>query len=70
MPYVKQKTDTLRRLLFAYELNSGRKLAPVLGVSVTTACSRLRTPSDMTARELRLLSTRGHIPIEDVRAAL
>ena len=70
MPYIKPRTDTLRRLLNTYELNTGRRLAPVLGVSPTTACKRIRDPAELTAAELRLLSVRGHIPIEEVRAAL
>ena len=70
MPYVKEKTDTLRRLLNAYELNRGQRLADVLGTSRTTAYSRIRNPGELTAAELRRLSTHGHIPIEEVRAAL
>ena len=70
MPYIKQTTDPLRRLICAYELGSGRKLGAVLGVSTSTAVSRLHDPGSLSAAELRRLSTHGHIPIEEVRAAL
>lgn len=70
MPKLKDHTDAMRRLLNAYELNNGARLAPVIGVSRATAYKRVQTPGDLTLEELRLLSTRGHIPIEEVRAAL
>jgi hypothetical protein len=60
----------MRRLLNAYELNNGSRLAPVLGVSRATAYNRIKDPGELTVDELRRLSTHGHIPIEEVRAAL
>ena len=70
MPRLKDRTDTMRRLLNAYELNNGSQLAPVIGCSRATAYKRINDPSELTLGELRLLVTRGHIPIEEVRAAV
>jgi len=70
VPKLKDRTDTMRRLLNAYELNNGSRLAPVLGVSRATAYNRIKDPGELTVDELRRLSTHGHIPIEEVRAAL
>ncbi len=70
MPYVRKNTDPMRRVLNAYELNTGRALAGVLGVSPVTALSRIKTPDDLTLGELRRMVSRGHVPIEEVRAAI
>lgn len=70
MPYLKDKTDPLRRLLNAYELNRGRQLGDVLALSHTSAYRRIENPEELTVRELRLLARKGHIPIEEIRAAL
>lgn len=70
MPKLKDRTDAMRRLLNAYELNNGTRLAPVIGCSRATAYKRVKDPGELTLDELRRLSTRGHIPIEEVRAAL
>lgn len=71
MPYVKSYTevDKLRRLLKSYEFTAQR-LATVIGCSVPTAQRRLTDPSSLTAAELRKISSRGHIPIEEIRGAL
>ena len=65
-----ETTDRMRRLLNAYELNKGARLARVIGVSRSTAYKRLECPEDLTLCELRRLSTHGGIPIDEVRAAL
>lgn len=71
MPYVKPSTtDRLRRLLNCYELNRGRRLAAVIDVSPNTAIKRIETPEDLTVRELRLLASKGHIPIDEIRGCL
>lgn len=70
MPHVKANTDKLRRVLNAYELNRSTALAEVLLCSPTTAIRRIETPEDLTVRELRLIASRGHIPIEEIRGAL
>ena len=70
MPYLKKTTDPMRRVLNAYELNTGRKLGSVLGVAPATALNRIKTPDDLTLGELRRLASHGHIPIEEVRAAI
>lgn len=70
MPYIKPNVDALRRVLNAYELNRGASLAPVLGVATATALRRIEHPEDLSVKELRLLVSRGHVPIDELRAAL
>ena len=70
MPHIKQSPDKLRRVLNAYELNVSTKLSQILMCSPTTAIRRIETPEDLTVRELRLIASRGHIPIEEIRGAL
>lgn len=70
MPRFKDRTDALRRVLNAYELNSGPALASVLGVSRNTALARINHPEQLTVGELRKISLRGHVPVEELRAAL
>lgn len=70
MPYIKPKTDALRRVLNTYELNNGPALASVLGVSRSTALNRIKHPEDLTVDELRRISLRGHVPVDELRAAL
>ena len=70
MPYVKAKRDSLSKLLGAYKLECGCALARVLGVAPATALKRIKSPEDLTVRELRLLASHGHIPIDEIRAAL
>ena len=57
-------------LLERYGLTDGRQLAKVLQCTSRTAYRRVAETEKFTIRELRLLSTRGHIPIEEVRAAI
>ena len=75
MPYVKTHVDDLSKLLGAYDLKNGRRLALVLCMSPTSACRRIHNPEELTVRELtvrelRLLASRGHVPIEDIRGAI
>ena len=70
MPRLKDHTDAMRRVLNAYELNIGCRLGSVLGVAPATALRRIENPEDLTVRELRLLASRGHVPIDELRAAL
>ena len=70
MGHLKDRTDPMRRLLNAYELNSGEALAAVIGVSPSTAYKRIKHVEDLSVAELRRLNVRGHIPIEELRAAL
>ena len=70
MPYVKTHVDDLSKLLGAYDLKNGRRLAEVLCMSPTSAYKRIHNPEELTVRELRLLASRGHVPIEDIRGAI
>lgn len=64
IPFVKVK-----RLLVGYGLNC-QALAEVLGCSEPTARSRLNRPETLTLSELDLISRRGHVPMEEIRAAI
>lgn len=70
MGHLKDRTDPMRRLLNTYELNSGEALAAVIGVSPSTAYKRIKHVENFSVAELRRLNKRGHIPIEELRAAL
>lgn len=59
----------VQRLLRGYGLTAVQ-LAAILGCSYNTAASRLRNPSLLTLRELELVSVRGGIPMDEVRAAI
>lgn len=71
MPYVKSytKIDKLRRLLKGYEFTAPR-LASILGCSVATARRRINDPASFTVEELRRINKCGHIPMDEIRAAL
>ena len=71
MPYVKSytKIDKLRRLLKGYEFTAPR-LASIIDCSVPTARRRINDPESFTVEELRKISRRGHIPLDEIRAAL
>ena len=72
MPYVKlaeKPYSAMRRLLLGHEM-TGRRLAKVLGCSYSTAARRLDGPDTFTLGELVVLSVNGHIPIEEIRAAI
>lgn len=72
MPYIKPKEPPfirVRRLLLGYEMTP-QSLAAVLECSENTARARLRSPETLTLGELDKISRRGHIPMEEIRAAL
>lgn len=69
MPYIKKETDGLRRLLLAYELN-GVKLAEILGCCQNTGKDRMRNPHKLTVGDLRAISRKAHIPIDELRGAI
>lgn len=64
VPFVK-----LKRLLIGYGLN-GPALAKVLDCSAPTARARLTSPGDFTLAELELVSRKGHVPFDEIRAAI
>ena len=72
MPYLKPKAEPwkkLLRLLRGYGI-TGTTLAGILEVSQPTAYRRLREPGSFTLDELYAISTRAHIPMEEVREAV
>ena len=64
MPFV-----SVRRLLLGRELDA-TALAQVLGCSYNTAKARLDKPETMTREELGRVCTAGHVPMEEIRAAI
>lgn len=71
MPYIKQKAPpwaAMQRLLRGYGMTP-TALAGVLGVSRPTATSRLENPGTLTLEELHRISTRAHIPFDEIREA-
>lgn len=72
MPYTKRKDVPfvkVRRLLLGYELDASA-LAGVLGCTYNTARARLDRPETLTLAELDKVCTRGHVPIDEIRAAI
>lgn len=64
VPFVK-----IKRLLIGYGLN-GPALAEVLDCTPNTARSRLERPETLTLAELELVSRKGHVPMDEIRAAI
>lgn len=72
MPYIKRTEPPfvkIRRLLLGYELDAVA-LSKVLGCSYNTARARLDNPSTLTVGELDTISAKGHVPIDEIRAAI
>jgi len=63
LPYKKDTTDPLTRLLRSYFTATG--LAQVLGVSRQTAAHKLHDPGRLTVKDLRKLT--GHVPKERMK---
>lgn len=59
----------MQRLLKGYGLTP-TSLASVLRVSVPTASSRLARPGTLTMEELYTISSRAHIPMDEIREAV
>ena len=70
MPYRKDKTQPLTRLLRGYGYTTGPELAKILGVTAPTARSKLLDPKKLTVGDLEKVEKLGHIPIEEIRAAI
>jgi len=64
VPFVKMK-----RLLLGYGLN-GPALAAILECTPNTARSRLERPETLTLAELDKVCSKGHIPMDEIRAAI
>jgi len=72
MPYVRRREVpfvSVRRLLLGRELDA-TALAKVLGCSYNTAKARLDKPETMTLAELDRVCRAGHVPMDDIRAAI
>ena len=70
MPYIKQERDPMLKVIGAYGLERSRTFGAVIGKSPNMALRRLKDPEQLTLGELRRLATHGHIPIDEIRAAL
>jgi len=72
MPYVKTREvpfARVRRLFIGYGLDA-TALAVVLGCSYNTAKQRLEKPETMTLADLDRVCRAGHVPMEEIRAAI
>ena len=72
MPYIKKAAKPwapVERLLRGYGLTP-TNLASTLQVSRPTATRRLEQPGTLTLDELHTISTRWHIPMEEIREAV
>lgn len=71
MPYIKKKApfSELGRLIKGYD-GTATVLADKLDCCYNTAASRLRDPGDLTLNDLKKISQRLHIPIEEMRQAI
>lgn len=71
MPYLKTNREhPLTRLLKGYNFKSGTDLARLLGVSVPTGLKKLNDPKNLTIGDLDKIHRFGHIPIDEIRAAI
>ena len=70
MPYIKKPRDPIRSLIQSYDITDGTKLGRVLGVSPKTGRDRFEHTEKLTVAELRRISTHGHVPIDEIRAAI
>lgn len=69
VPYIRKKTLPLKMLLQSYGI-TGRKLSEILGVSPSTGAARMANTNTLTVEELHIISTKGHIPINEIRDAI
>ena len=69
MPYIpkRNKYDKSRKLLLAYEISPTR-LREILGCSQPTASKKLNNIGELTTEDWQLISKRGHVPIDEIRA--
>lgn len=70
MPKLKDNAPFLKfsRLLRGY--TNGETLATVLDVHPNTARKRLRDPSGLTLTDIKHISQRLHIPVDEIRQAI
>lgn len=70
MPYKKEKADPPIVVKIKGYIGNGTDLARVLGVSVPTAIKKLKQPEHLTLGDLDKIHRFGHVPIEEIRAAI
>jgi len=71
MPHLKRDEPfaAFRRLLIGYGLTAPH-LSKIIGRNDNTARDRLKRPETFTLGELRAISLKGHIPVEEMREAI
>lgn len=71
MPYIPKPAPFARmaRLLKGYGLN-GAKMAKILDRSQPTGKDRIDHPGNLTLEELAVISSRAHIPMDEIRDAI
>ena len=73
MPYLKPDEipfESVAGVLRRNDLGSGRKLADVMFCSDYTGLARLKSPQDLSLNGLRMIHRNGHVPIEELCAAI
>ena len=70
MPYKKSNADPPMTILLRGRFRDGSGLARILGVSVPTGIKKLKQPELLTLGDLDKINRFGHIPIEEIRAAI
>ena len=69
MPYIPKTQPELTRLILSYGFN-GENLEAVLGHSPPTNRRRISNPDELTVGDLKKLARKGHIPLDEIRAAI
>ena len=70
MPYRKDTTDPMTRLLRGY-FKTGEELSRVLEVAPKTGRRKISEPQKyLTLGDLTKINRFGHVPIEEIRAAI
>ena len=73
MPHLKQNKipfQDVSSLLRKYNICTGQQLSDVIYMSPFTARSRMKTPSDFSLTELRLIHRNGHVPLDELCEAI
>ena len=69
MPYIPKRDPELTMLIRAYGFN-GERLQSVLGHSPPTNRKLIQNPDQLTVADLKNLARKGHIPLDEIRAAI
>jgi len=70
MPYIPKPRDPMLKVIGSYGLERSRVFGAIIGKSPNMALRRLKDPEQLTLGELRLLASKGHVPIDEIRSAV